>query len=308
MAKKQMLKVDGRTVGITHADKILFPDDNITKGDLIDYYHQIAGTMLPYLRGRPVMMHRFTQGIKGEGFYQKEAGDYFPDWVKRATLKKQDGSTDYAVCDDAATLVYLAEQDCITPHVWLSRVDRPDNPDLMIFDMDPSDGDFEPVRRAAFAMRDLLSELGLPSFVKTTGSRGLHVAVPLDRKAGFDLVRRFARDAAGYLARLDTKNLTVEQRKDKRRGRVYIDVMRNGYAQTAVAPYAVRARPGAPVAAPLDWDELKDPRLNARSYTLTSIFRRLDRKGDPWAGIWQQAVSLNEASQRLNALRKRKGE
>jgi len=307
MAKKETLQVGNRAVAITHAAKVLFPDDGITKGDLIDYYHKIAPTMLPYLEGRPVMMRRFPRGITGEGFYQKEIGDYFPDWVKRATLPKQAGSTDYVVCDDAATLVYLAEQDCITPHVWLSRVDHPDNPDLLIFDLDPSDGDFAPVRQAAYALRDLLSDLGLPVFLKTTGSRGLHVTIPLDRKAGFDPVRAFARDAAAYLAARDPKNLTVEHHKDKRRGRVYIDVMRNGYAQTAVAPYAVRARPGAPVAAPLDWDELKDPKLNARTYTIANVFRRLERKKDPWAGIWRRAASLNEASQRLNAMKKGKG-
>ncbi len=307
MAKKETLQVGSQTVGITHAAKVLFPDDGLTKGDLIAYYHRIAATMLPYLKGRPVMMHRFPRGIKDQGFYQKEIGDYFPDWVKRATLPKQDGSTDYVVCDDAATLVYLAEQDCITPHVWLSRADRPDNPDLMIFDLDPSDGDFAPVRRAAEALRDLLTELGLPSFLKTTGSRGLHVAVPLDRRAGFDPVRAFARDVAGHLAKLDPQNLTVEHHKDKRRGRVYIDAMRNGYAQTAVAPYAVRARPGAPVAAPLDWDELKDTKLNSRSYTMTNIFRRLERQKDPWDGLWRRAASLDEAAKRLNTMRKGKG-
>jgi len=302
MVKKATLKIDAYTVKLTNTNKVFFPDDGITKGDLIDYYHRIAETMLPYVKGRPLMMHRFLHGIKGEGFYQKEVGDYFPEWVKRVKMKKHGGSEDYAVCDNAATLVFLAEQDCITPHVWLSRIDQPENPDLLIFDLDPSDGDFEPVRRAALSLRDLLSTLRLAVFVKTTGSRGLHVVVPLDRAADFDQVRTFAEDVARLVAGRDPDHLTVEQRKDKRRGRVYIDTLRNSYGQTAVAPYAVRAKPGAPVATPLDWGELKNLELNSQSYTMTNIFRRLGQKGDPWDNMWHEPCSLNEPRRRLKAI------
>ena len=172
----------------------------------------------------------------------------------------------------------------------------------MIFDLDPSDGSFEPIRQAANSLRGLLSELGLAVFIKTTGSRGLHVVVPLDRGADFDYMRTFAEDVAGLLASRDPEHLTVEQHKDKRRGRVYIDTMRNSYGQTAVTPYATRALPGAPVAAPIDWDELKDPHLHSQSYTTTNIFNRLDQKGDPWQGMWRQARSLNEPRRRLDAI------
>jgi bifunctional non-homologous end joining protein LigD len=302
MVKKTTLKTGTYTVELTNTDKVLFPDDGITKGDLIDYYHRIADIMLPYLKERPLMMQRFLHGIKEEGFYQKEAGDYFPSWVKRATMKKQDGTTDYVVCDNTATLVYLAEQDCITPHTWLSRVNRPDNPDLMIFDLDPSDGAFEPVRRAALSLRELLSKLGLAVFVKTTGSRGLHVVVPLDRSSGFDAVRTFAEDIAKLMASRDTEHLTIEQRKEKRHDYVYIDTMRNSYGQTAVAPYAVRAKPRAPVATPLNWEELQDPGMNAQSYTMTNIFSRFAKMKDPWDKLWHEASSLNGPRRHLKTL------
>ena len=302
MKKRGKIRMGAYTIELTNPDKALFPDDDITKSDLIDYYRRIAMTMLPYMRERPVVMHRFIQGIKGEGFYQREAGDYFPHWIRRTVMKKQDGSTSYVVCNNAATLVYLAEQDCITPHVWLSRIDRPDNPDLMIFDLDPSHDSFEPVRHAAYSLRVLLSELGLAVFVKTTGSRGLHVEVPLDRKAGFDYVRIFSADVAGLLAKREPEHLTAEQRKDKRHGRVYIDTMRNSYAQIAVAPYATRALPGAPVATPIDWQELKDPHLHAQSYNIKNIFIRLEHKENPWQGMWQHARSLNEPRQKLDTL------
>lgn len=172
------LKLDGHTIEVSHPDKVLFPEDGITKGQMVDYYRRIASVMLPYMKERPVVMHRFPDGIHGEAFYHKETPAYFPEWIKRVPLAKQDGVKNYVVCDSAATLVYLADQACITPHLWLSRYDRPDNPDLLIFDLDPSGGDFEPVRGAAFALRKLLSELGLAVFVKTTGSKGLHVTCP----------------------------------------------------------------------------------------------------------------------------------
>lgn len=300
---KTSLKVGAYTIELTNTDKVLFPADGITKGDLINYYHRVSKYMLPHLTGRPLTMQRFPEGIGKDGFFQKSAGDYFPAWIKRAAMKKQDGTTDYVICDNAATLVYLAEQDCITQHVWLSRYDKPEYPDLMIFDLDPPDDDFEPVRRGAFLLRDLLSSLGFEVFVKSTGSRGLHVTVPLDRSANYDIVRAFAGDVAKLMASRNPDWLTIEERKDKRQDRVFIDIMRNSYNQTAVAPYTVRTRARAPVAAPLDWDELKDPDLGPQKYTIKNIFNRLSKNGDPWAKIYQSAKALDEARKKLDKLR-----
>ncbi len=277
---------------ITRPEKVLFPKDGITKGELVDYYEHIARTMLPHLRGRPIAMERYPDGIAGQGFFQKKAGPYFPTWIKTASLAKQNGAVRHVICDDAATLVYLANQAVITPHTWLSRVDKPNHPDQMIFDFDPSGEQFKTVCAAAKKLRDLLRRRGLTSWVKTTGSRGLHVLVPLDRKAEFDAVRAFARELAEQLVESDPGHLTTDVRKNKREGRIFVDVARNAYAQTAAPPYAVRARDGAPVAAPLAWDELDDAQLKADRFNIRNIFDRLKKIGDPWTDVAKQAQKL----------------
>ena len=288
-------------VEISNPDKALFPD-GLTKAELAHYYERIAETMLPHVRGRPVHMQRFPDGIEGEEIQQKQAPDYFPEYVKRARVRrKRGGSVEHVVIENAETLVYLADQACITPHVWLSRIDKLDNPDQLIFDLDPPGHDLAPVRDAARALRELLDEVGLAAFLKTTGSRGLHVVTPLDRSSGFDDTRAFARELAALLAEREPKRFTVEQRKQKRRGRLYLDTARNAYAQTAVAPYAVRALPGAPVACPLDWREVG--RVEPQQFTVRNIARRLARKDDPWAEIDGDARSLGEPQRRLAGLR-----
>jgi len=296
------MRVGRRTIELSNRDKVFFPVDNITKGDLIDYYYKISESMLPHLKARPVIMHRFPDGIDGEGFYQQEISDYFPEWIDRITVKKEGGTISHAVCQSAATLVYLANQACVTPHVWLSKKDGLDYPDLMVFDLDPPADDFEPVRHAAHLLRRFLDELGIESFVKITGSRGLHVIVPLDRSAGFEEVRNVARNVARALVERESGRLTIEQRKEKRGGRVFIDYSRNSYGLAVVAPYAVRAKPGAPVATPVDWDELEDKELTSQSYTIKNIFRRISHKQDPWQQMGRKAHSLSKAEQRLRRL------
>jgi bifunctional non-homologous end joining protein LigD len=212
-----------------------------------------------------------------------------------------------AVCEDTATLVYLANQACITPHPWLSPADCLDCPDRLVFDLDPPEGDgdgegFEAVRWTARRLGDLLTELGLRPALMTTGSRGMHLLVLLDRRTDFDTARHFARRVADVLAARHDDRLTTEPRKNKRRGRLYLDTQRNAYAQTSVAPYAVRARQHAPVATPLDWDELDDPDLGPRQWTLRTLPERLDKHGDPWKGLSRCRRSLRAAEQRLDDL------
>lgn len=284
-------------VEISSADKVFFPDSGITKGNVIDYYDRIAETMLPHLRGRIVTMHRFPNGIDGKAFYQKDVPDYFPDWITTVEVEKEGGRLEQVVIENAATLVYLANQACITPHVWLSQVKKRHHPDRMIFDLDPSGRDFSPVRDGARELRSMLSELGLDAYVMTTGSRGLHVTVPLDASAGFDEVRDFARELAELLCGRNPKHFTTEQRKDKRRGRVFVDTLRNAYAQHGVAPYALRARKTAPVATPVDWEELGH--VTPQKYTLRNVFRRMSRKTDPWIDIAQHAASVSRARKKL---------
>jgi bifunctional non-homologous end joining protein LigD len=288
---------------ITHPDRVLFPDDGITKADLVDYYDAVAGVMLPHLKGRPLTLWRYPRGIDEQGFVQQDFAGSVPDWMGSAEVAKEGGTVVHPIADRREALAWLANQNCITPHSWLSRRDRLDEPDLIVFDLDPSTTAFAPVRAAARACADVLEDLGLASYVKTTGSRGLHVVVPLSRGADFDTVRQFARDIAGVVAADDPAHRTVEQRKDKRGDRIYLDVMRNAYAQTAVAPYAVRARRGAPVATPLEWDELSSRGLRPDRFTIRDVPKRIAEQGDPWADMRRHARSLTRPMQRLTKLR-----
>ncbi len=292
------------TIEISHPNKVYFPDDGLTKGDLVDYYRRVGEVMVPYLKGRPATLHRWPDGIEGADFYQQQRPDHLPDWVGAAELRRrQGGSVTHTVMDSAAALVAVVNTGCITPHLWLSKVDLADRPDQLIFDLDPpSAGGFGEVRHAARMVRALLDELELPALLKTTGSRGLHVVVPLRRSHDFDEVRSFAQRAAGLLATREPHRLTVEQRKDKRAGRLFLDTGRNAYGQHAVAPYAVRALPGAPVATPLEWSELEDGDLDARRWTVGNLFRRLGQRDDPWRGRWRYARSLKGPRQRLERL------
>ncbi len=305
--RAESLTAGGIRVELSHPDKILFPDDEITKGDLIEYYAQVADRMLPYLRERPIAMARYPEGITGPRIFQKNVPDYFPGWVTRAEVPKQGGVLHHVICDKPATLVYLANQACIEVHIFLSVLGRLDHPDQLVFDLDPPAGnEFGEVRRAALRLRELLAdELGLTPFVKTTGGKGMHVHVMLNGQDDFDAVRGFARQAGALLAARNPDLATVEQRKDKRDGRLYVDIMRNAYAQTVVAPYVVRARPGAPVAVPLHWDEVADSDLEPGRFTLRTVRRRLgelDLATDPWAGLTERRYSLAKARNRLDEL------
>jgi bifunctional non-homologous end joining protein LigD len=291
------------TVELSHPDKVLFPDAGVTKGDLVRYYLAAAGRMLPLIAGRPVTMIRYPDGITAHPILQKNAPDYFPDWIARAEVAKQGGSVHHVLCERPATLAYLANQACVEVHVFLSRVGSLEHPDQLIFDLDPpGDDQFAGVRRAARLLRELLEgELGLTSYVKTTGGKGLHVHVPLDAAADFDTVRQLARTAGGVLAARAPDLVSTEQRKDKRGGLIYLDAMRNAYGQHAAAPYSVRGRPGAPVATPLDWAEVDDDGLSPHQFTVATVPGRLDGD-DPWAGMPRRRYSARKAAGRLARL------
>ncbi|MGH7510314.1 MAG: non-homologous end-joining DNA ligase [Gemmatimonadales bacterium] len=297
----ELVRIGRREMEIARLDKVLFPEAGITKGELIDYYHRIASWMLPHLRGRPLSLERYPDGIEGQGFFQKSAPSYYPDWIRRVTVRKVGGTVTHVVCEDEATLVYLANQAVVTPHVWLSRTDRLDHPDQMVFDLDPSGQAFGPVKRTAQAFKELLDQLELPAYLKTTGSRGLHVVVPLRRREGFDSVRALARELAEIVAGEAPTERTLEQLKSKRAGRVFLDTNRNAYAQTVAPAYAVRARPGAPVSVPLDWSELERKALRPDGVTIRTIFGRLEKVGDPWKGFWRRGVTLTRARQKLSS-------
>jgi len=278
-----MPTVDGHPITITSPDKVLFPDDGITKGDLVDYYQRIAGRMLIHVRSRPLHMNRFPDGIGGVAIQQKRVPVSFPPWITRATVDLHGGGTiTHAVIDNAATLVYLANYNMIAAHVWLSRIEAVDRPDQLMFDLDPSDTNFGLVRATALELKGLLEDLGFAPFVKTTGSRGLHVVVPIVAGPGFEGAHVFADHVAQRLAARDPGHLTTEFIKQERKGRLFIDVNRNAYAQTAVAPYSVRARATAPIAVPVAWSEVASDTLRPDGVTIRSIWDWLRDRDDPW--------------------------
>jgi bifunctional non-homologous end joining protein LigD len=284
-------------VKLSHPEKVLFPEDGITKADLAEYYGSVADRMLPHVRDRPLNLWRWNTGIEGELVVQQAIPRGAPEWVRRVTVPRRRGGTvEHAVGGEAATLVWLANQNCITPHAWTSRSDRLGQPDRLVFDLDPPDADadshFPAIRAGARELGALLGELGLVAFAMTSGSRGLHVVAPLRRRAHADAARAVAGEIAEQLAARRPDDLTTAWRKEKRGGRVLVDVARNTYAQTAVAPYAVRALPGAPVATPLAWEELDDAELHPRRWTLATIPARVAERGDPWAEIAASARSL----------------
>jgi bifunctional non-homologous end joining protein LigD len=288
-----------REVVINSADKQLFPS-GISKGELAAYYEQVAEAMLRHLARRPLNLERYPDGIGGARIIQQRASVHFPPWVRRVEVPARKGTVAHVTAADAATLVYLAGQACVTFHRWLSRADRLGRPDLLVVDLDPSVPDPAGVRAAARIFGALLRELGLRPWAMTTGSRGYHVVVALQRRADFATTRDFAHALAKLAAAREPRLFTNEQRKAKREGRILIDVMRNAYAQTSVAPYAVRARPNAPVATPLHWEELEDPKTTADRWTLASVPRRLQRDSDPWQAIAASAQTLTRARRALD--------
>lgn len=289
------MKIGRYLVNVPNPEKIWFPQSKITKGDIVAYYPDIAPYMLPFIKDRALTMHRFPNGIDHEGFYQKNIGEHFPSWVASKKIKNREaGYTTYVVCNNAASLAYLATQASITPHLWLSKVDKLNYPDRMIFDLDPFDDDFATVRWTALELKKLLQEIGMPTFVMTTGSRGLHVVVPLKRVATFDVVREYARSIATLLVDRYPKKLTINARKESRGRRLLIDCMRNSYGATAVAPYAVRAIEKAPVATPIFWEELA--RITPQRFTIKTIFKRLLQKEDPWQTLNNVASVLKPLS------------
>ena len=286
------LRVGRRTVRLTHPDKVLFPKAKLTKLDLARHYERMAPVMLPYVSGRPLALQAFPSGIEGYGYFLKAVPDYFPDWIDRVTVPKRGGTVTHALAEDAATLVYLAGQNVITVHSWLSRADEPRSPDRLIIDFDPSGTGFADVRAAAREVGERLGDAGLVPYAMATGSRGIHVVCPLRRGASFPEVHRFARALAEDMVADDPRRLTLEWRRADRGQKIYVDVNRNAYAQHAVTPYTVRTRPKAPVAVPLHWDELSNRALKPDRWTVATVGERLDAEGDPWRGMGRQARAL----------------
>ena len=287
---------------ITHPEKIMFPDDGITKGDLAAYYEAMAPVILPHIKGRPLTMERYPAGIGKKGFWQKDVSKGFPDWLERVKVPKKDGSLHHPVITDEKSLMWVTNQNTITQHVWISRVPDLYYPDICVFDLDPSTDDAGAVRQAALGLRDLLDQLGLPSWVKTSGSKGFHIVVPLDGKSKMDDVARFANHVGRVFVSLAPDHLTQEFSKVDRKGRIYIDTGRNGYSATFAAAYTVRAKRGAPVSAPCTWEEIEKGTVNPGTFTLTNMPARIKKAGDLWADMLRKKRSLTKPIDKLKRL------
>ena len=291
-------------IAITHPDKVLFPDMGITKAELAEYYETIAPLMLPHIRGRPVTMERYHRGIGAPGFFQKDVSKGFPAWLKRVEVPKKGGTVHHPLVTDARSLVWLANQNSITPHVWTSRVPDLYHPDICVFDLDPAREDQPDIlRMTALALRDLLEELGLPAWIKTSGSKGFHIAVSLDGKSHVGDVARFAYAVGTILVERDPRHLTQEFHKSDRGGRTLVDTGRNGYGATFAAAYAVRAKPGAPVSAPCTWEEIEGGTVGPRTLTLRTMAVRAAEVGDLWSDMRRRKRSLKRPLELVKRMR-----
>lgn len=287
---------------ITHPEKVLFPADGITKGELASYYELVAPHLVPQISGRPITMERFPSGIGGKGFMQKNLSSGFPEWLKRVEVPKKGGVVNYPLVKTAQDLLWLANQNCITLHAWTSRVPDLMFPDICVFDLDPSEDQPDVLRVAALAVRDLLAELGLASWVKTSGSKGFHIVVPLDGKTDFEGVVSFTHAIALLLVQRDPTNLTLEFLKADRGKRIYVDIGRNIPGATVAVPYTVRPKRGAPVSAPCTWEEVERGTVDPQSFTLRTMAERLDRVGDLWADMQANGQSLADPMRQVELL------
>jgi bifunctional non-homologous end joining protein LigD len=282
-------------VKLSNPHKVLFPDDGITKAELAEHYARVAEVMIPHTRDRPMNLWRWNRGIGNEQVVQQSLPKGAPEWVARCEVpRRKGGNIVHGMINDADTLRWLAQQNCITPHIWNARCDERDKPDRIVFDLDPTGEDFNQVREGALAVADLLRELGLVPFAKLSGSRGIHIIAPLERVRTADEVRAAAGEIAERIAAENPATLTTFWRKEKREGKILVDVARNTYGQTIVAPYAVRALRGAPVAVPVHWDEVADTALRPQQFTLRKLEKRLE-DGDPWEGMEHSARALPTA-------------
>ena len=292
-----------RVVHFTNLDKPFWPEDGYVKGDLIDYYRQIAPWILPYLADRPVVLTRFPDGIHGKSFFQKNAPDFAPSWIRRIRLYSEgsERELDYFVADDLESLLYVANSASIPLHIWQSRVSDISRPDFCVLDLDPKDAPFSDVVRIARFLKELCDDIGLPSFVKTSGSTGLHVLVPLGRQVTYEQSRNIGYLLALMAVRELEEIATVARLPSQREGKVYVDFLQNGHGRLIVAPLCVRPLPGAPVSAPLEWDEVDDG-LSIADHTIGTVPERMAARGDPMREVLEMRPDLGGSLGRLGGL------
>jgi bifunctional non-homologous end joining protein LigD len=295
-------------VKLSSGDRVLFPDDGITKGDLFDYYDRVADAILPHLRNRPFTLKRYPHGITEDVYFQKQIPRGAPDWLptREFTTHPRGGGSrqvDFALVNSADALLWMVQMNCIDMNVWYSRVDKPHRPDYVVFDLDPPDepDGFAQAIEVAHLIRELLDELELPGYVKTSGADGIHVLAPIERRASYEQTYAFAEAVSRLLESRHPGLVTTEWLKRKRAG-VLLDHRQNGWGKTIASVYSVRPKPGAPVSTPLHWEELTQD-VRPRQFTMARVLRRVDELGDLYAPVLEDKRSLAAASRRLEALR-----
>lgn len=290
---------------LTHLDKVYWPDENITKGELLEYYSNIAPYILPYLKDRPLSLKRNPNGIKDKGFFHKDAGDIAPDWMKTKKIHADstDKMVDYLVCNDLQSLLFIANLGCIEMNPWNSTISKLDNPDYIVMDIDPSPKNtFEQVIDVALAIKEILDEIDVKGYCKTSGSRGLHVYIPFNKKYTYDESRDFAQILAGMVTEKLPDTTTLERSLSKRKkNHIYVDYLQNRIGQTLASAYSARPKPGATVSAPLEWSEVKHG-LKIQDFTIKNMVKRVEEKGDLFEGVLGKGIDMKKALQRLEAM------
>src|ERR1043166_9136564 len=299
--KNYELKIGGVVLKLTNQDKIYWPDEGITKGELVDYYKEIAPVMLPYLKDRPESLNRHPNGIKGPSFFQKDQDvNKIPSWLKteRVYSDSNKNHIDYLVCNDKATLVYMANLGCIEINPWSSRIAKLDKPDWMVIDLDPHEIAFSEVIKAALATQKICDLMEIPCYPKTSGATGLHIYIPLGAKYEYEICRQFGQLVAHKVHALIPNISSIERMPSKRVHKVYLDFLQNSRGQTLAAPYSARPKPGATVSTPLDWQEV-NARLDPSQFTIKTILKRIDKKGDLWKPVIGRGIDIDKAIRKL---------
>jgi len=294
-----------KMVNLSSPDRVLFPEDGITKGDLFEYYKRVGPTIVPHLRDRPFTMKRYREGIGASGFFQKQAPKGIPDWIPTRqfrTWPREGGSrlVDFPLVNSTEALLWMVQMHCIDMNAWYSRVDKPDRPDFVLFDLDPPDDGFELAIEVAHLIRELLEELDLPGYVKTSGADGIHVVAPSTRRSTFGQTYDFAEQASRQLEQRHPGKVTTEWLKKKREG-VLVDHRQNGHGKTIASVYSVRPRPGAPVSTPLRWEELT-PGIRPRDFGMEEALRRIEEHGDLFVPVLEDPRPLAPAAKKLEKL------
>lgn len=303
MQEATTVKAGNRKVPVTNTDKVYWPEEGYTKGDMVAYYQSVSKVILPYLKNRALSLKRNPNGIKDHGFFHKDAGDHAPDWVATKAIwsESSERDVDYIICNNEATLVYLANLGCIELNPWHNTIENPDHPDYMILDLDPSDNNtFEDVIDLALGIKDILDKAGVPSYPKTSGSSGIHIYVPMGGKYTYDEVSMFSELIANTATELLPDIATVERSLKKRsKSQIYVDYGQNHTGQTVAAPYSLRPKPHAPVSAPLHWQEVKRG-LQIEDFTIQNMAKRIEKVGDLFKPVLGKAADLIKALGRLN--------